>query len=58
VNKHPILIRTLGVVFVSLALGFLFYQFAHDIRSSVFIALVTAFAGSMFTMISIVTKES
>jgi hypothetical protein len=48
----------MGVVFVSLVAAALFYEFAHDVRMSAFIFLVTAFAGSLFTMISIVTKES
>jgi hypothetical protein len=57
VDKHPILKRAGGVLFVAIALAFAFFQFAHDIRMSLFIFLVTAFAGSMFSMITVVTKE-
>ena len=49
--------RAVAIVFVSLLVGGLFYEFAHDLRMSAFIFLVTAFAGSMFTMISVVTRE-
>jgi hypothetical protein len=58
VEKHPILKRSVGVLFVSLAFAVFFYVLAHDVRMSAFIFLVTAFAGSMFAMISVVTKES
>lgn len=41
---------------IALAMAGLFYQFAGDARMSIFIFLVTAFAGSMFMMISMVTR--
>ena len=58
VIKNSNALRGIAVVVVALAIAGLFYQFAHDVRMSVFIFLVTAFAGSMFAMISIVTREN
>ena len=46
------------VLVIALAVSGLFFQFAQDVRMSLFVFLVTAFAGSMFTMISIVTREN
>ncbi|WP_170323446.1 hypothetical protein [Cryptosporangium phraense] len=57
-NKNSNAVRGALVVVAALALAVLFYQFAHDIRMSLFIFLVSLFAGSMFTMISIVTREN
>ena len=58
VKKNSNAIRIAAVLLVSAVLGGLFYRFAHDVRMSLFIALVAAFAGGMFTMISIVTREN
>ena len=52
------MIRAAVVLVVALTLAGLFYQFAGDIRMSLFVFLVTAFAGSLFAMISIVTREN
>jgi hypothetical protein len=58
VTKSHTLMPALGVLAVSLAFAGLFYHFAGDLRMSLFIFLVTAFGGSLFTMISIVTREN
>jgi len=58
VTKYSDTVRWAAVVLIASALAGLFYQFAGDVRMSLFVFLVTAFAGSMFAMISIVTREN
>ncbi|SHN37010.1 hypothetical protein [Cryptosporangium aurantiacum] len=57
-TKYSNAIRVVSVLAVALVLAGLFYQFAQDFRMSLFVFLVTAFAGSLFAMISIVTREN
>ena len=58
VTKYGNTLRWASVVLVATALAGLFYQVAGDVRMSLFVFLVTVFAGSMFAMISIVTREN
>ncbi|GAA3397222.1 hypothetical protein [Cryptosporangium minutisporangium] len=57
-TKYSTAIRGAGILLVALVLSGSFYQFAQDVRMSLFVFLVTAFAGSLFAMISIVTREN
>ncbi|MFI5958029.1 hypothetical protein [Cryptosporangium sp. NPDC051539] len=57
-TKYSNALRGALVGVVALAIAGLFYQLVHDVRMSIFVFLVSVFAGSMFAMISIVTREN